>query len=104
MVQATIRSGSLITARLALENGRDVYAVPGDINRKNSEGTNWLIKNGAKLVAEFGDVIEESLRLTFERLHEGSVDSEVLESYRNGSLVFGELLLKNELLAHRFDC
>ncbi len=97
VVQATIRSGSLITARLALENGRDVYAVPGDINRKNSEGTNWLIKNGAKLVAEFGDVIEEFPEIDIGELHEGSVDSEVLEVLGTGSLTFGELLLKTKL-------
>ncbi|WGS64201.1 DNA-processing protein DprA [Marinitoga aeolica] len=47
VVEAAKRSGSLITARLAAESGIDVYAVPGDINKKSSEGTNNLIYNGA---------------------------------------------------------
>ncbi|KAF2956550.1 DNA-processing protein DprA [Marinitoga sp. 38H-ov] len=47
VIEAAKKSGSLITAKLALESGIDVYAVPGDINRKTSEGTNLLIYNGA---------------------------------------------------------
>ncbi|SHE27158.1 DNA processing protein [Marinitoga hydrogenitolerans DSM 16785] len=47
VIEAAKKSGSLITARLAIESGIDVYAVPGDINRKSSEGTNNLIFNGA---------------------------------------------------------
>ncbi|NUU97952.1 hypothetical protein XO11_06970 [Marinitoga sp. 1138] len=47
VVEAAKKSGSLITARLAVESGIDVYAIPGDITRKSSEGTNELIYNGA---------------------------------------------------------
>lgn len=47
VIEAAKKSGSLITARLALESGRDVYAIPGDITRITSEGTNMLIYNGA---------------------------------------------------------
>ena len=59
LVEATERSGSLITARLAMEQDRDVMAVPGNITSRNSFGTNYLIKCGAKLIQQWQDVVSE---------------------------------------------
>lgn len=67
-VEGTIQSGARITTDYALEQGREVFAVPGSILRASGSGSNYLIQNGAKLVTGVNDILEE-LNLTMVAQH-----------------------------------
>lgn len=59
IIEGSRKSGALLTAKFAMDQNRDVFALPGDINRKQAEGPNYLIKLGAKIVTCVQDILEE---------------------------------------------
>ena len=81
VVEAALRSGSLITARLAAEAGREVFAIPGSIHSPTARGSHRLIRDGAKLVESAQDVLDE--------LH---IDATVAETRSPRPAAHGELL------------
>lgn len=80
VVEAKKKSGSLITANFALEQGKDVFAVPGNINSIYSQGTNELIRDGAKLIASEDDVICELIQLK-DNINNDSYDKGKINEY-----------------------
>lgn len=80
VVEAAAKSGALITAHLALENGRDVFAVPGMITSESSVGCLRLIKDGAKMVTDINDILEEYGQLSlFNEAKEINLENFTLE-------------------------
>ncbi len=100
VVEANERSGSLITANIALDQGKEVFAVPGNANSKTSTGTNRLIKEGAKLVTDIDDILEEMGLVCMANGKEIAIDvykGNVLKGLAGEERIIAEHLLNEEL-------
>ncbi len=99
IVEANKKSGSLITADFALEQGRDVFAIPGNINSPNSQGTNELIKNGAKLTDSIDDILEEYYGFTYAKENRkevlfNDIEKEILTLLNDSGLTSDDIINK----------
>ncbi len=113
IVEASLQSGSLITARLALEQGREVFAIPGSIHSPQTKGCHALIKQGAKLVENAQDIMQElegcfpsinrelstqSEHALFQHLHFDPVDLDALSTLSGLTIAaLSAILLQLEL-------
>ncbi len=80
VVEAKEKSGSMITVRYALDQGRDVFSVPGDLGNANAAGTNALIQNGAKLITCAEDILEEYAFGRFEKAQAAAAEKAEAEN------------------------
>lgn len=101
VVEAGMKSGSLITAKLCRQQGKNIWAVPGPIILGNSEGTNWLIKNNwAKLTMMANDIFGQNKLVVQENLFEGIIDKierEIMMILKNEEMTVDQLAKKINL-------
>lgn len=101
VVEAGMKSGSLITAKLGRQQGKNIWAVPGPIILGNSEGTNWLIKNNwAKMTISAGDILGQRKSAVQENLFEeisDKTEKEIMVILKNEEMTVDELAKKINL-------
>lgn len=99
VVEAGERSGALITVDFALEQGRDVYALPGNISNPYCAGSNRLLKEGARLVTDISEIVEESMIERTQSLHKlekpKSVQLDLFEAEVYNALDDGEKYIED---------
>ncbi len=102
VIEAKMKSGAMITASWAADQSREVFAVPGPINMLTSNGPNYLIKQGAKLVADINDILEE-LNLPLKELKGKEIEAEspeeetILKALEEGPLHIDKIIGKTKL-------
>jgi DNA processing protein len=87
MIEGSYESGAMITAKLALDEGREVFAIPGNVELEQTKGPHWLIKQGAKLVESVDDILEEfNIKRIVETIESKKIDYSQL-SIEEGNII-----------------
>ncbi len=107
VTEAGLKSGTLHTANFALEQGKSVLAVPGNINSPNSVGTNNLIKTGASPVTDYSDILQaldiDDSEMNEQVFGDNSEETTILELLARGITDASELLTESNLDASKFN-